>query len=110
VVLTSLSKHTRKYFQIIVAFGHRAFIIEINRYGFFEADTDISAIHGPIYQPIPIFPKFLNLVFYFIIKSRVYFMPYLFFKTSKIRIYKQKFLKLQQFQYLINVYSIHCLQ
>jgi len=26
VVLISLSKHTRKYFQVIVAFGHSAFI------------------------------------------------------------------------------------
>jgi len=26
VVLTSLSKHTRKDFQIIIAFGHSAFI------------------------------------------------------------------------------------
>jgi len=26
VLLTSLSKHTRKYFQIIIAFGHSAFI------------------------------------------------------------------------------------
>jgi len=34
----------------------------LDRYGFFEADTDVSAIHGPIYRPIRIFPKFLNLV------------------------------------------------
>ena len=78
-------------------------ILEIDRYGFFEADTDISAIHGPIYRPIPIFPKFLNLVFCFIIKDMMYFMPYLFFKTLKIRIYKLEFFKLQQFQYLISL-------
>jgi len=73
--------------------------LEIDRHGFFEADTDISAIHGPI----PIFPKFLNLVFCFIIKDMMYFMPYLFFKTLKTRIYKLEFLKLQQFQYLISL-------
>jgi len=72
------------------------FCVAIDQYGFSEADTDISAIHGPI----PIFPKFLNLVFCFIVKNMMYFMPYLFFKTLKIRIYKLEFLKLQQFQYL----------
>jgi len=45
-------------------------------------------------RPIPIFPKFLNLVFCFIIKIIMYFMPYLFFKTLKIRIYKLEFSKL----------------
>jgi len=54
-------------------------------------------------RPMPIFLKFLNLVFCFIAKTRVYFMPYLFFKNLKIRIYELKFLKLQQFQYLINL-------
>jgi len=73
--------------------------LEINRYGFFESNTDISAIH----RPIPIFPKFLNLVFYFIIKNMMYFMPYLFFKTLQIRIYELQFLKLQLFQYLISL-------
>jgi len=33
----------------------------------------------------------------------VYFMPYFFSKTSKIRIYVLEFFKLQQFQYLINL-------
>ena len=76
--------------------------IEIDQYGFFEADTDILAIYGPIYRPIPIFQKFFNLVFCSIIKNIMYFMPYLFFKILKIRIYKLEFLKLQQFQYLIS--------
>jgi len=49
----------------------------------FEVDTDILAIHGPIYWLILIFPKFSNLVFCFIIKNRVYFIPYLFFKNFK---------------------------
>ena len=54
-------------------------------------------------RPIPIFPKILNIVFCFIIKNVMYFMPYLFFKTLKIRSYKQEFLKLQHFQYLISL-------
>jgi len=58
-------------------------LVEIDRYGFFEADTDIPVIHGPIYRPIPTFPKFTNLVFCFIIKNMVYFVPYLFFKNLK---------------------------
>jgi len=53
----------------------KLFKLEIERYGFFEADTDISAIHGLIYRPTPIFPKFLNLVFCFIIKNMMYSMP-----------------------------------
>jgi len=56
-----------------------------------------------IYRPIPIFPKFLNLVFCFIIKYMMYFMPYLFFKNLKIRIYKLEFLKLQQFPFLTSL-------
>jgi len=51
--------------------------IEINRYGFFEANTDISAVHGPI----PIFPKLLNLVFCFIIKNVFHALP--FFQNLK---------------------------
>jgi len=69
---------------------------------FFEADTDISTIHGPIYRPIPIFPKFLNLVFCFIIKNMMCFVLYLFIKALKIKIYELELLKLQQFQYLIS--------
>jgi len=34
-------------------------------------------------RPIPIFPIILNIVFCFIIKNVMYFMPYLFFKTLK---------------------------
>jgi len=41
----------------------------------------------PIYRPFmdrqPIFPKFLNLVFCFIIKNVMSSMPYLFFKNFK---------------------------
>jgi len=44
-------------------------IIEIDRYGFFEADTDSY--------------KIFKLVFCFIIKNMVYFIPYLFFKNFK---------------------------
>jgi len=67
--------------------------LEIGRYGFFEDDswtnTDISKIFQSCfllhYQKYDVF----------------YALP--FFKTLKIRIYKLKFLKLQQFQYLISL-------
>jgi len=52
-------------------------------------------------RPIPIFPKFINLVFCFIIKNMMYFLSYLFFKTLKSRIYTLEFLKLQKFQYIL---------
>jgi len=51
--------------------------LEIDRYGFFEADADISAIHGPI----PIFPKFVNLLFCFIIKN-ICILCLTFFSTT----------------------------
>jgi len=44
--------------QKIKKIKYMTFQLEIDRLGFFEADTDISAIHGPIYRPIPIFPNF----------------------------------------------------
>jgi len=62
--------------------------LEIDRYGFFEADTDIFKFFKSCfllhYQKYGVF----------------YVLPT---KTSKIRIYELKFLKLQQFQYLINL-------
>ena len=58
-------------------------------------DTDISAIHRPIADTDNWY--FQNLVFCFIIKNIMYSMPYLFSKTSKLRIYEPKNLKLQQF-------------
>jgi len=54
-------------------------------------------------RPILIFSIILNIDFCFIIKNVMYFMPYVVFKTLKIRIYKQEFLKLQHFQYLIRL-------
>jgi len=57
--------------------------------GRYSADTDISKIFKSCFLPH--------------IKNMMYFMPYLFFKTLKIRIYKLKFLKLQQFQYLVSL-------
>jgi len=45
-------------------------------------------------KPIPIFPNILNLVFCFIIKNVMYLMPYLFFKTLKIRIYELDFFEI----------------
>jgi len=67
------------FFNLLL-FDQTWLTLEIDRYGFFETDTDISAIHGPIYRPIPIFPKFLDLVFCIIINNKMYFMPYLFLK------------------------------
>jgi len=69
----------------------------------FEADTDISAIRGPIYRPIPIFPKFLKSSFLLHYQKYDVFYALPFFKNWKIRIYKLEFLKLQQFQYLIRI-------
>jgi len=62
-------------------------LLEIDRHGFFEADTNISAHEWPIY------PKFSNLVFCFIIKRCILCRAF-FTKSSKIRIYELKFLKL----------------
>jgi len=53
--------------------------LENNQFGFCGADTNMSAIHGPI----PIFPKFLNHVFCFVIKNIVYSMLHRFFKNFK---------------------------
>jgi len=41
----------------------------------FSADADILPIHGPI------FPKFFNLVFCFVIKNVMYSVPNIFFKN-----------------------------
>jgi len=62
----------------------------MDRYGFFEANTDISKIFKSCFLL-----HYQNLV---CILCRT-----IFSKTSKIRIYELKFLKLQQFQYLINL-------
>jgi len=62
-------------------------LVEIERYAFFVADTNISKIF-----------KSCFLLHY---QKYDVFMPYLVFKTLKIRIYKLEFLKLQQVQYLI---------
>jgi len=48
----------------------------MDRYGFFGAGTDISAIHGPISDISKIFKS----CFYFIVKNIMYCMPYLFFQ------------------------------
>ena len=53
--------------------------MEIDWYGFLAADTNISAIHGPITD----ISKIFNLVFCFIIKNVIYFMPFLSFKNLK---------------------------
>jgi len=54
--------------------------IEIDRYGFFDADTDISAIHGPITDISKIFKSCFWLHYQ---KYCVYSMPYLSFKNFK---------------------------
>jgi len=67
---------------------YEALKLEIDRCGFFEADTDIS--------------KKLKYCFLLHYQNVMYFMRYLFSKP-KIRIYKQEFMKLQHFQYLISL-------
>jgi len=53
------------------------YCIKIDLYGFFEADTDILAVHGLIAD----ISKILNFGFCFIIKNMMYFVPCLFFKN-----------------------------
>jgi len=58
------------------------FLLEIGQYGVSGlSDTNLLAIHGPIADTD--FPKFLNVVFCFIIKNIMYSMPYLYFKNFK---------------------------
>jgi len=78
---------------------------EIDRYGFFEADIDISAIHGPITDISKIFKSCFLLLINYHKYSRMYYMPYFFSKTSKIRIYELKFFKLQPFQYFAMIFN-----
>jgi len=89
--------------------GTQGFSLEIDRHGFVEADTDVSAIHGPIAD----ISKFFKSCFLLHYQNMMYFMPYLFSKTSKIRTYELKFFKLQLFQYLISLtcwHFVHCMQ
>jgi len=53
----------------------------------------------------PIFPKFLNLVFCFIIKIVMYSMPYLFIRNFKNQDLWAKIFQLQQFQYFAIIFS-----
>jgi len=82
----------------VVVIKHGCIKLEIDRYGFFEADTDISAIHGLIADTN--ISKILKSCF-LLIKNVMYFMPYLFFKNLKKKIYELKSLNLQQFQCLV---------
>jgi len=73
-------------------------------YFWFQSDgspADISANHAPIVD----IPKIFKFVFCFIVKNVMCFMPYLFSRTSKIRIYELKYFKLQQFQYIAMVFN-----
>jgi len=58
------------------------------------------------WQPIPIFPKFWNLVLCFIIKNTSILCLTSFSNTSKIRIYELKFFKLQQFRYFSMILQV----
>jgi len=64
--------------------------------GFFGADSRYRQL---------IFSKILNLVFCFIVNSIAYSMPYLFSKTSKIRIYELRIFKLQQLHYFAMTFN-----
>jgi len=83
-----------KYLRLGLKKGSRP---QINQYGFFEANTDIYAIHGPI----PIFPKIFKSYFlrHYQKRDAFYALPF-FQKLKKIRIYELNFSKLQQFQCL----------
>jgi len=59
-----------------------SFLVEIDQYGFFEADTDISAIYGPIYRPIPMFPKSFNSCFLFYYQKYVFYALHFFQKLK----------------------------
>ena len=53
----------------------------------------------------PIFPKFLNLVFCFIIKNTMYFYALPFFQKSVLWVNVLTFYKLQQFQYFAVIFN-----
>jgi len=76
------------------------FSLEINRYGFFGADTDTSAIHGPIADISKIFKSFFLLH----CEKHVFYALY-FFKNFKNQDLWAKIFKLLRFQYLINLWA-----
>jgi len=85
--LLELSANFKNWINVFLLwFG--TYLLEIDRYGFFEADTDTSKSFKSClllhYQKYDVF----------------YVLP--FFETLKIRIYKQEFLKLQQFRYILD--------
>ena len=65
----------------------------------------LTPMYWPFIDRLLIFPKFLNLVFCLIIKNIMYSMPYLFSKTSNIRILELKIFKLQQFQHFVMIFN-----
>jgi len=74
--------------------------LEIDPYCLYGANTDISAIHGPIAETDI---SKIYLVFCFIVKNNMlYSMPYLFSKTSKVGICELKnFLNCSNFNILL---------
>ena len=74
-----------------------------DRYGFLGADTDILAIRGPIADTD--ISKIIKSCFLLHCQNIMYSMPYLFSKTSKIRICELKCFKLQQFQYFAMIFN-----
>ena len=75
--------------------------VETNQYGFFGADTDISAVHVLIISISKIFKSCFLLHYQ---KYNVFYaLP--FFKNLKIRIYELKFFKLQQFKYFDMIFD-----
>jgi len=70
-------------------------VAEIDRNNFFEADTNITAIHGPIANIFIIFQSCFLLHYQ---KYDIFYALPFFQKFEKSLIYKLKFLKLQQFQ------------
>jgi len=76
-------------------------MVEIDRYGSFEADTNVLAIHG--LTPITDISKVFKSCFVLRYQKICILCLAFFSKTSKIRIYELKLLKLQQFQHLVSL-------
>jgi len=76
-------------------------LLEIDQYGFFGTDADISANYGPITD----ISKFLKSCFLLHYQKYNVFYALPFLKNLKIRLYEVKFFKLQQFQYFAMIFN-----
>jgi len=76
-------------------------LLEIDRYGFFGTDTDISAIHGPITD----ISKILKSCFLLHYQKCYVFYALPFFQKLQKSGFEPKFFKLQQFQYFARIFS-----